>query len=125
MRCWQPLYTAVVSHRRDPAEAQGDTLGVRALVHRRRGGRREHCSPRMIRDFGGFPHELYQLRYPAPGDPGLAARVQKLLAPTPVRRDDRWGFDHGTWSVLFHVYPQADILVVQLSIDERQPPSFH
>ena len=69
--------------------------------------------------------ELYQLQYPAPGDPDLAARVQKLLAPTPVRRDDRWGLDHGTWSVLLHVYPQADIPVVQLSIDETQPPSFH
>ena len=80
---------------------------------------------KTIHDFGGFPHELYQLQYPAPGDPNLAARVQKLLAPTPVRRDDRRGLDHGTWSVLLHVYPQAEIPVVQLSIDETQPPSFH
>lgn len=82
-------------------------------------------APRTIHDFGGFPRELYQLRYPAPGDPDLAERVQQLLAPTPVRRDDGWGLDHGTWSVLLHVYPQADIPVVQLSIDETQPPSFH
>jgi 4,5-DOPA dioxygenase extradiol len=82
-------------------------------------------APRTIHDFGGFPHELYQLQYPATGDRDLAARVQKLLAPTPVRRDDRWGLDPGTWSVLLHVYPQADIPVVQLSVDETQPPSFH
>src|SRR5579862_1925183 len=75
-------------------------------------------APRTIHDFGGFPRELYQVQYPAPGDPDLAARIQKLLAPVPVRRDDRWGLDHGTWSVLCHVYPQADIPIVQLSIDE-------
>ena len=82
-------------------------------------------APKTIHDFGGFPRELYQVNYPAPGDPGLAARVQKLLAPLPVTSDERWGLDHGTWSVLCHIYPQADIPVVQLSIDETQPPSFH
>ena len=82
-------------------------------------------SPRTIHDFGGFPRELYQVQYPAPGDPDLASRVKKLLAPLPVRLDDRWGLDHGTWAVLCHVYPQADIPVVQLSIDETQPPMFH
>ncbi len=82
-------------------------------------------APKTIHDFGGFPRELYQIQYPAPGDPDLAARVQKLLTPLPVRRDEHWGLDHGTWSVLRHVYPQADIPVVQLSIDETQPPSFH
>lgn len=82
-------------------------------------------APRTIHDFGGFPRELYQVRYPAPGDPELAARVQKLLAPLKVQRDEQWGLDHGTWSVLRHAYPRADIPVVQLSIDETQPASFH
>jgi 4,5-DOPA dioxygenase extradiol len=82
-------------------------------------------APRTIHDFGGFPRELYQVQYPAPGDPDLARRVQKLLAPLPVALDHSWGLDHGTWSVLRHVCPDADIPVVQLSIDETQPPSFH
>jgi 4,5-DOPA dioxygenase extradiol len=82
-------------------------------------------SPRTIHDFGGFPPELFQMQYPAPGDPDLAVRIQNLLAPIPVRSDSRWGLDHGTWSVLCHMYPRADIPVVQLSIDETQSPSFH
>lgn len=82
-------------------------------------------APRTIHDFGGFPRELYQVQYPAPGDPDLAKRVQQLLAPLPVNLDDSWGLDHGTWSVLCHAYPEADVPVVQLSIDEIQPASFH
>jgi 4,5-DOPA dioxygenase extradiol len=82
-------------------------------------------APRTIHDFGGFPRELYQVQYPAPGDPDLARRVQQMLAPIPVTLDNSWGLDHGTWSVLRHVYPDADIPVVQLSIDETQPASFH
>jgi 4,5-DOPA dioxygenase extradiol len=82
-------------------------------------------APRTIHDFGGFPRELYQVEYPAPGDPQLARRVQKLLAPVAVQLSQTWGLDHGTWSVLRHAYPDADIPVVQLSIDENQPAAFH
>lgn len=84
-----------------------------------------NTAPRTIHDFGGFPRELYEVEYPAPGDPDLARRIQKLLAPLPVELDERWGLDHGTWSVLCHVYPKADIPIVQLSIDETRPASFH
>lgn len=82
-------------------------------------------APRTIHDFGGFPTELYQVQYPALGDPALARRVQQLLAPLDVKLDNSWGLDHGTWSVLRHVYPYADIPVVQLSINENKPASFH
>ena len=81
--------------------------------------------PRTIHDFGGFPSELYQVQYPAPGAPALASRVQKLLGPIPVGLDEQWGLDHGTWSVLCHVFPRADVPVVQLSIDKAQPAAFH
>ncbi len=82
-------------------------------------------APRTIHDFGGFPRALYDVAYPAPGDPALARRVRQMLAPLPVTLDDRWGLDHGAWSVLKHVYPRADVPIVQLSIDEREPASFH
>lgn len=82
-------------------------------------------NPRTIHDFGGFPRELDDVAYPAPGDPALARRVPSLLAPLPVTLDDRWGLDHGTWSVLCHVYPKADIPIAQLSIDETRCASFH
>ncbi len=82
-------------------------------------------APKTIHDFGGFPRELYRVQYPAPGDPQLARRVEKLLAPVEVKLDNSWGLDHGTWSVLRHVYPDAAVPVVQLSIDENRPASFH
>ena len=82
-------------------------------------------TPRTIHDFGGFPEELYQVEYPASGCPELARQIEKLLAPTPVRLHKNWGLDHGAWSILKHLFPSADIPVVQLSIDETQPPNFH
>jgi len=82
-------------------------------------------TPRTIHDFGGFPRELHEVKYMAPGDPELARRVQSLLAPVSVHLDKRWGLDHGTWSVLCHVFPKADVPVIQLSIDETQSAEFH
>jgi 4,5-DOPA dioxygenase extradiol len=84
------------------------------------------AQPRTIHDFGGFPRELYEVKYPAPGNIGLARRVQELLEPvTPVMPDESWGFDHGTWSVLCHLFPEADVPIVQLSLDETKPPQYH
>ena len=82
-------------------------------------------APRTIHDFGGFPPELYRVQYRAPGDRALARRVHELLSPLDVNFDDSWGLDHGTWSVLRHVYPDADVPVVQLSINESEPAAFH
>ncbi|HEY4440305.1 MAG TPA: 4,5-DOPA dioxygenase extradiol [Candidatus Elarobacter sp.] len=81
--------------------------------------------PATIHDFGGFPRALYEVQYPAPGDAMLVSRVEELLAPARVVRDRSWGLDHGTWSVLVHVFPDAGVPVVQLSIDETQPAAFH
>jgi 4,5-DOPA dioxygenase extradiol len=81
--------------------------------------------PKTVHDFYGFPKALFDVQYPAPGDPKLAARVREVLAPVTVRPDRSWGLDHGTWSVLVHVYPHARVPVLQLSIDATQPPQFH
>jgi 4,5-DOPA dioxygenase extradiol len=83
------------------------------------------AAPRTIHDFHGFPQPLYEVQYPAPGDPALAARVRSLAAPVDAQLDGSWGLDHGTWQVLMHAFPAADIPVVQLSIDATQPGSFH
>ena len=81
--------------------------------------------PQTIHDFGGFPQALFDVAYPAPGDPALAARIAGLLAPMSVVQDQQWGLDHGTWSVLVHVFPKADVPVVQLSLDLTKPAPFH
>lgn len=81
--------------------------------------------PRTIHDFRGFPPELYQMAYPADGSPQLARHVQRILSPTTVKADHEWGLDHGTWSVLTHLFPKADIPVVQLSMDSNLPPASH
>jgi len=81
--------------------------------------------PRTIHDFGGFPQALFDVRYPAPGSPELAREVAALLEPHPVTLDQGWGLDHGTWSVLAHIYPDASIPVIQLSLDAQMSPAEH
>ena len=81
--------------------------------------------PRTIHDFGGFPPELYAVRYPAPGSPELAATCTELIRTTTVEQDHHWGLDHGAWSVIRHLFPKADIPVIQLSLDQRQPAHWH
>lgn len=83
------------------------------------------AAPRTIHDFGGFPAELFRLDYPAPGAPELAARIVALLRPTPVSLDQDWGLDHGSWTVLRHLFPRAEIPVLQLSLDATKGPQFH
>ena len=81
--------------------------------------------PRTIHDFGGFPRALYEAEYPAPGSPPLAGEIQKLVGNAHVSPDREWGLDHGCWSVLMHMYPEADIPVVQLSLDYTRPGAEH
>lgn len=81
--------------------------------------------PETIHDFGGFPRKLYEAQYPAPGSPRLARRVQEMVKTAQVRLDQSWGLDHGTWSVLCRMFPQADVPVVQLSLDRTQGGAYH
>ena len=81
--------------------------------------------PEAIHDFGGFPESLHRIQYPAPGDPALARRAAALVGEERASVRTDWGLDHGTWSVLLHTWPAADLPVVQLSIDGRLPPAEH
>lgn len=81
--------------------------------------------PRTIHDFGGFPGKLYEVQYNAPGDPGLATETSKLIKKTSAGLDYNWGLDHGCWSVVKHMYPKADIPVIQMSMNYSQSPRFH
>ena len=82
-------------------------------------------NPKTIHDFGGFPQALFDVQYPAPGSPELATEIQKLITNSAVELDHDWGLDHGTWSVVKHMYPNADIPVLQLSIDYYKPAAYH
>lgn len=82
-------------------------------------------NPTTIHDFGGFPKELFEVQYPAPGSPDLAKETKFLITKTDVGLDDKWGLDHGAWSVIKHLYPNADIPVIQLSLDYSQTPQYH
>lgn len=82
-------------------------------------------NPKTIHDFGGFPKALFDVQYPALGSPELAHETIELIKPLLAEEDYNWGLDHGAWSVLKHLYPDADIPVIQMSIDYTQPPQYH
>jgi 4,5-DOPA dioxygenase extradiol len=81
--------------------------------------------PATIHDFGGFPKELFEVQYPAPGSPELARETKNMIKKTEIGLDDTWGLDHGAWSVIKHLYPAADVPVIQMSLDYNQTPQFH
>ncbi|MFM8487525.1 MAG: 4,5-DOPA dioxygenase extradiol [Bacteroidota bacterium] len=82
-------------------------------------------NPRTIHDFGGFPKALFDVQYPAPGSPELARDTKNLVKKTEVGLDEKWGLDHGAWSVIKHLYPDADVPVIQMSLDYRQSAQWH
>ena len=96
--------------------AHWETQGIRvtAMQH-----------PSTIHDFGGFPKALYEVQYPAPGSPELAKEVKEMITNTEVDLDDKWGLDHGAWTVIRHMYPNANIPVIQLSLDRYKTPQQH
>lgn len=96
--------------------AHWETRGTRVTTMR---------NPRTIHDFGGFPSELYAIQYPAPGSPELAGEIDELLSSASIRLDEEWGLDHGSWTILRHMYPNADVPVVQLSLDNTKSPLEH
>ncbi len=98
------------------ASAHWLTEGVRVTGNER---------PRTIHDFGGFPPELFAVQYPAPGEPNLARDIAHRLSGFGAETDESWGLDHGSWSVLVHMYPDADVPVIQVSLDARRSPQHH
>ena len=118
------LYGGVAADWKDYSKAQGCRRHLRPLVctgdGRNRNGQTSH-HPRLRRVSG----ELFEVEYPAPGDPELAIQIRELLKPINVKLDHNWGLDHGAWSVLTHAFPQADVPIVQISIDKMKPPAFH
>jgi 4,5-DOPA dioxygenase extradiol len=82
-------------------------------------------APMTIHDFGGFPEELFEVQYPAPGNPELAEETKRIITKTEVGLDDKWGLDHGCWSVVKHLYPNADVPIIQMSLDYYQGPQYH
>jgi len=82
-------------------------------------------NPKTIHDFGGFPQALFDVQYPAPGNPELAIQTKEIVTKTEVGLDEKWGLDHGAWSVIKHMYPNADIPVIQMSLDYTKPPEYH
>lgn len=81
--------------------------------------------PPTIHDFGGFPRELFEVQYPAPGSPELARETKSVISKTEVGLDEKWGLDHGAWSVIKHLYPLADVPVIEMSLDYNQSPRYH
>ncbi len=81
--------------------------------------------PRTIHDFGGFPKQLFDFQYPAPGSPEIAKEIKKIVKKTDIGLDEKWGLDHGAWSVINHLYPEADVPVIQLSLDYTKTAQYH
>lgn len=81
--------------------------------------------PRTIHDFGGFPQQLFDVQYPAPGSPDLANETKKIITKTEIGLDEKWGLDHGAWSVVKHLYPNADVPIIQMSLDYTKSPKYH
>ncbi len=81
--------------------------------------------PMTIHDFGGFPQALFDVQYPAPGSPELASETKAIVKKTNVGLDEKWGLDHGAWTVIKHLYPKADVPIIQMSLDYNQPASYH
>lgn len=118
-RTWQRLGEEIST------SAPRAILSVSAHWYTRGTGVTAMTNPKTIHDFWGFPPELHAVEYDAPGDPEIAELVRDVAKPTLVQADQNWGLDHGTWSVLKHMFPEAKIPVVQLSIDGTKPFSEH